>query len=171
MAVNNCKVGVLAVENFVLVDVYFSKPWTKLFAVGLGVAFAYLYSQILEYRELATSVDKSLSFPKIDMLHKRALLSHLMFFVGLTIFIFDLLIGHPAIAAPYEWSKTQNILYFTLCRFSFTFAFVLLLLPVFLGHKTILQHALSHPVFLAAAKVVFFVALTHPIIIALLYNR
>ena len=47
----------------------------------------------------------------------------------------------------------------------------MLLLPVFLGHKSIIQHALSSRVILACAKVTYFVALAHPIIIALLYNR
>ena len=50
----DCKVGVLAVENANLVDRYFSKPWTKLFAVGLGVSLSWVYSLILEYRDLET---------------------------------------------------------------------------------------------------------------------
>ena len=37
---NQLKVGVLAVENYHLLDKYFSKPWTKLFAVILGIMFA-----------------------------------------------------------------------------------------------------------------------------------
>lgn len=49
------KVGMLAVENIQLVDKYFSKPWTKLFAVVIGVCLAHLYHQILEYRDLKES--------------------------------------------------------------------------------------------------------------------
>ena len=93
-----------------------------------------------------------------------------MFFTGLFVFCFDLLIGHPAIAAPYAWSTLQNQLYFSLCRLSFTAAFPLLLLPVFLGHKSILLSALTCSQILACAKVTYIVALTHPIIIAFLYN-
>lgn len=37
------KVGVLAVENMDLVDKYFSKPWTKLFAVAIGISLAHFY--------------------------------------------------------------------------------------------------------------------------------
>ena len=50
MIINACiigyyeiKVGVLALENMELVDKYFSKPWTKLFAVAIGISLAHLY--------------------------------------------------------------------------------------------------------------------------------
>ena len=172
----DCKVGVLAVENTELVDKYFSKPWTKLFAVGLGVWFAWVYCEILKYRSLGGRTETSANcerkekYPTLHWLHRAPLTSNAIFFLGLFIFLFDLLIGHPAIAAPYAWTTLQNQLYFSICRFSFTFAFILMLLPVFLGHKPIFQHAVSTPFILACAKTTYFVALAHPIIIALLYN-
>jgi uncharacterized metal-binding protein len=64
MIINACiigyyelKVGVLAVENMNLVDKYFSKPWTKLFAVAIGISLADLYHKILEYREYKAKDD------------------------------------------------------------------------------------------------------------------
>lgn len=44
------KVGVVAVENMDLLDKFFSKPWTKLGAVALGVIFARFYMKLLRYR-------------------------------------------------------------------------------------------------------------------------
>jgi len=54
----NCKAGFLAIENNYLMSVYMTKPWVRLFAVGTGVAFAYLYAQILEYRDVPTAAEK-----------------------------------------------------------------------------------------------------------------
>ena len=97
--------GVLAVENYGLVDKYFSKPWTKLFAVALGVYFANLYVTILAYRKCQSHRDRKENFPWVHYLHEHALPSHLMFWLGIFQIIYGLLLAHPAIADPYSWSN------------------------------------------------------------------
>ena len=62
------KVGVFAIENYSLLDKVFSKPWTKLFALAIGVAFANLYMQILSYRK-HNPEEKKLLFPTLHFLH------------------------------------------------------------------------------------------------------
>jgi hypothetical protein len=38
-------------------------------------------------------------------MHKSRILNESMFLIGLILIIFDLLIGHPAIADPYKWTN------------------------------------------------------------------
>ena len=132
------KVGVLAVENMDLVDKYFSKPWTKLFAVAIGISLAHFYTKILEYRVLKIDdIEKKLQHPFLFKMHKSRLINEILFYLGVSIITFDLFIGHPAIADPYCWTNIQNMLYFSLCRCSFTIGIALTLIPVFCGHKSI----------------------------------
>ena len=48
----NLKTCIIALEDYALLDRYYSKPWTKLFAVGLGIYFANIYMNILAYRRV-----------------------------------------------------------------------------------------------------------------------
>jgi len=38
-------------------------------------------------------------------MHKNRLINEIMFLTGGALIIFDLLIGHPAIADPYKWTN------------------------------------------------------------------
>ena len=78
--------------------------------------------------------------PILSFMHKSRNINELIFFAGISIITFDLLIGHPAIADPYCWSNIQNILYFSICRCSFTLGIAMTLIPVFFGHKNIFKN-------------------------------
>lgn len=63
------RVGVFAAENVNLVDQYFTKPWTKVFATAIGVYSANLYMDILDYRKVYNEEFKRESYPWIHYLH------------------------------------------------------------------------------------------------------
>jgi len=136
----------------------------------MGVSLANLYHQILEYRKLKNSEIKQKLHPFLFYMHKSRCLNELIFCLGALIITFDLLIGHPAIADPYCWSNIQNMLYFSLCRCSFTLGILMTIVPVLFGHKNIFKNVVGSQLFRVCGKTTFIIALTHPIIISLLYN-
>jgi len=164
------RVGVLATENYLLMDHFYSKPWTKLSATALGVYAASLYMDILKYRKCQGEEEKKDQFPWLHYLHKSPALGHLMFHTGLICFIIGLTIGCPAIADPYSWSNLQNMIGFSVFRFIFTFGLFLTLLPQFLGHANFFHQTLRAGNFLCLAKTTYIIALLYPVFIGLLYN-
>ena len=90
--------------------------------------------------------------------------------LGVITLAFDLIIAHPAIADPYKWSMVQNVLYWSLVRFSFTAAFPLITFPIFIGYGSIFKSFATSPLVLACAKAVFIVSLIFPMVISLYYN-
>lgn len=162
------RVGTLVIENMQMVNKYFSKPWTKLFAVALGVSFAQFYMSLLRYRKGTRAEKEDQKF--LHWLHKSCWLSPLVFLIGWAGFVFCLLIGHRDIADPYNWTVTQCAAYFALVRPLFSICMLMTMFPVFLGHMPIYKAVLSSQALRVSAKSVFLIALTHPIVIAFLYN-
>jgi hypothetical protein len=46
----NFVVGGISMEAYWIIDGFFSKPWTKLFAVAYGLALCKFYHSILDFR-------------------------------------------------------------------------------------------------------------------------
>jgi hypothetical protein len=102
------RAGFFAVENYNLLDKLFSKPWTFLHGVSLGVSMAYLYIQILNYRKEPLESNKIKKFPQVHYLMNSPYLSYFSIILGNGLIVFNMLIGHPAIADPYSWTMLEN---------------------------------------------------------------
>ena len=124
---------------------------------------SYLYFTILQYR-------KGDSTPKVAYLHDHSWPSSFMILLGLSLIIFNLMIGHPAIADPYSWSTLENQLYMSVFRVSYVFALCLILTSMLTGKFNRGLYLLSSSNMRALGKITFVNAIISPIVIALLYN-
>lgn len=91
------RAGVFAVENYHLLDDLFAPPQGHLVCTTTGVAMSYIYYSILLYRKGGES-------RMMAYLHNNSWPSYVMIYLGVATVLFNLTIGHPAIADPYSWS-------------------------------------------------------------------
>jgi|TARA_B110000285_G_C15098716_1_gene603661 hypothetical protein len=97
----------MAEENYSLLDLCVSKPWTKIQGCCAGVTAAWLYFNILQYRK-QPEFDQKMNYKFIHFLHQSWWASKMMYLVSLSIIGTCLFIGHPAISDPYLWDTLQN---------------------------------------------------------------
>ena len=164
------RAGFFAVENYNLLDKLFSKPWTFLHGVSLGVSMAYLYIQILNYRKELVDSEKIRRFPQVHYLMNSPILSYVSIILGNGLIVFNFLIGHPAIADPYSWTMLENQLYCSVVRVTYNVGCFMIIIPMFLGHFNFGKYLMSTSLMRAIGKLSFLVALILPLAIGLLYN-
>lgn len=165
---NGFRVGGISLENYWVVDVFFSKPWTKLFAVAFGLTLCKFYHSILDYRQ-ASNEERS-EFAKIDKfvrLPKTFLAIYVFMWV---VFVGCLYCAHTGISHPYSWSLAKNAAYYSLARAGFTFGIAMQLAVIFLGHVPIFTSGMQNPAVCALGKIPYSISLTYPIIIGFVYN-
>jgi len=122
-----------------------------------------MYWCILNYRKGEDS-------PKIAYLHNNSWTCFVMLFMGIFLVMFNLLIGHPAIADPYLWSTLENQLYMSVLRLSYVIALCLILIPIFTGKFNLGMHLLSSSNMRALGKLTYVNVIIAPIVISLLYD-
>jgi hypothetical protein len=142
---------------------FFSKPWTRIDIVALGVVAARLYCDLLDYRECSPE-QKWMKHPKIHKLHQNPKISRWLFLFGLALVFTDLIVGRPQKAAPWE-----KIAFFSLLRLAYCFGVLLTLLPMVLGHFNIGMRFMLSGHFKALGKLTLTVSLLHPVALALLF--
>ena len=94
-----------------------------------------------------------------------------LFLIGLGLVLTNLLIGHSAIADPYSWTMTENLLYYTLTRPTYTLGMYLILFVMLAGGLSYGKAFLSLPVFRVLGKLCFESALITPIMVQLIYSQ
>ena len=94
------RAGGIVLENYWIVDAFFSKPWTKLFAVAYGLALCKFYHSVLDFRK---SNNKH-SFTKILKMHRLKKTFTAFFVLGFCTIVACLYCGFPGISHPYSWS-------------------------------------------------------------------
>ena len=129
---NGFRAGNITLENYWVVDVFFSKPWTKLFATAFGLILCKFYHSVLKYRN-AEPEDRH-KFEVITKLRKLKTTSLVTFILMWGAIVACLYCGHNGISHPYSWSLAQNACYYSLARATFTFAVAVQLAIIFLGH-------------------------------------
>ena len=60
---NHLRAGIFAEENYSLLDLCVSKPWCKIQSCCIGVAMAWLYFNIVQYRKKSEFEQKSMKNP------------------------------------------------------------------------------------------------------------
>lgn len=76
----------------------------KIHVFAIGVFAAHCYMKILDFRRLPDEESRKAKYPLINFMHHSNVTHLIMFLLGFGLVMFNLLIGHSAIAAPYSWS-------------------------------------------------------------------
>ena len=93
-----------------------------------------------------------------------------MIFTGIFLVMFNLLIGHPAIADPYLWSTLENQLYMSVLRLTYIIALCFILIPMFTGKFNRGMYLMSSSNMRALGKITCINCIISPIVISLLYD-
>mmetsp|Transcript_21271 Transcript_21271/g.15276 ORF Transcript_21271/g.15276 Transcript_21271/m.15276 type:complete len:207 (-) Transcript_21271:183-803(-) len=110
----------------------------------MGVYFAYFYHEILKYRKLTDEDDKK-KHKVIHSLYKKKWALNLMFVLGVILVFGMLMISHSAIAKPYSWSMSLNIIWFTFSRVIYCSGMFLIAAAIFMGGITLGKAFLRRP--------------------------
>ena len=82
----------------------------------------------------------------------------------------DLLIAHTALADPYSWSMTQNILFFGLTRTTYSCGGMLIAFSIFFGSFNLGKEVLLRPFFMMGGSLCLVSALITPLMLSLNFN-
>jgi hypothetical protein len=93
-----------------------------------------------------------------------------MTLVGLFFVIFDLTIARSAIAEPYSWTMTQNIMYYSFTRWTYVIGGFLIAFSIFFSPNSFIREFLRRPLFILAGSLCLLNALITPLVIQLNYN-
>ena len=163
--------GPFSEEDWYLFAYGFQKPFLKIHTYAMGVTAAFIYMKVLDYRQLPDEAAKRAKHPVIHYLHGSSLLKMTMFAVGFGLILANLLIGHSAIAAPYSWTVTENVLYYTLTRPTYALGVHMILFVFFIDGFSLGKAFLSLPLFRTLGKLTFESALITPIMVQLIYSQ
>lgn len=163
--------GPFSEEDWYLFAYTFQKPFLKVHTYAMGVTAAHLYLKVLDYRRLPDQAARAATHPVIHYIHGSSLTHALLFVTGFALVATNLLIGHSAIADPYSWTVTQNVIYYTLTRPTYTLGVHMILFVMFTGGFTFGKEFLSLPVFRSMGKLTFESALITPIMVQLIYSQ
>ena len=96
------RAGGIVLENYWIVDAFFSKPWTKLFAVAYGLALCKFYHSVLEFRE--SNNRHSSRFANIVQMMRLKKTFTAFFVLSWFGIVACLYCGFPGIDHPFNWS-------------------------------------------------------------------
>lgn len=127
--------------------------------------------KILDFRRLPDEESRKAKYPLINFMHHSNVTHVIMFLLGFGLVMFNLLIGHSAIAAPYSWSQAENVASFILMRPLYVFGIWLILFVFFTGGFTFGKAFLARTIFRVLGKLAFESALITPLMVQLIYSQ
>ena len=164
-AANDFKAGPLAIENYFVFSFLTNKPYAKVGFQSIGVLFAFLYLEFLDYKR----TNDSEAHPKMSYYAKRRWISFILFILGGGLIIFSLLSGFEAFKKPYIWPLWLNLLYFGLNRYLHVLGAMIILFVILMKHFRGGQKLIGNKFMRFLAKITFIGGLISPIIIYDLY--
>ena len=138
--------------------------------LAIGIFSAFIYMKILDFRRIPDEETRKLRYPWINFVHHSTCTHAIIFCIGLGFVLTTLLIGHSAIAAPYSWTMTENVFYFTLTRNFFAIGIHMILFVFFSGGFTFGKVFMGRPIFRVLGKLSFESALITPMMVQLIYS-
>jgi len=168
---NGLRAGPFAEENWYLFGYLFQKPFFKINTFAMGITSAFLYMKILDFRRIPDEETRKAKYPWINFVHHSTATHVIMFAVGFGFVLFNLLIGHSAIAHPYSWSMTENAFYFTFTRLFYVLGIHMILFVFFTGGFTFGKAFMGRPIFRVLGKLCFESALITPLMVQLIYSQ
>ena len=133
--------------------------------MACGVFAAHCYMKILDFRRIPDEESRRKAHPIINYMHHSTLIHTLMFLLGIAIIFFCLLYPHTAIAHPYSWTMTENIISMALQRPVYVAGIWLIMFVFFTGGLTFGKALLMRPIFRATGKLTFEAALITPLMV------
>ena len=165
------RAGPFAEENWYLFAYVFQKPWFKFTSFAMGIMAARIYMRVLSFRHQPEEEERKKRHPCLNKLHKSAILHSVMFLIGFGLVLFNLLIGHSAIASPYSWNMTENAVYFSLTRSTYVLGVWLILFTFFTGGFTLGKAFMGRTIFRVLGKLTIESALITPMMVQLIYSQ
>ena len=138
------KIGFFNHTTYNIIIAIIAKPWTKIQNLGQGAILAYVYFNILKYREQKTEEERKCRFPKLHHWHHSSFVSYTLLSVGCSIIGLNLAGKFNAFKDPGATSKAVNLFYYGTSRISYVFALSCLILNMFLGNTTPIKAMLSY---------------------------
>ena len=149
-----------------------NKPNEKLGSYAVGVVLAFYYvDNILAYRKEVYPEERRRKYPIVSFFNRYPSFGWVFVLIGVFLIFFDLFVSFPAIAAPYSWSNTQNMLYMALSRTCYALGCAFVLFAILLGIFEVGKKGLTNCYFRIGGKIAFESALLHPIVIGLFFDR
>ena len=149
----------------------FQKPFFKIHVFAMGIFAAHCYMKILSFRRIPDEETRQAKHPIINYMHHSNLCHVIMFMVGFGLVLTNLLIAHSAIAAPYSWTMTENIISFMLMRPLYVIGTWLILFIFFTGGFTFGKAFMGRAIFRVLGKLAFESALITPLMVQLIYSQ
>ena len=137
----------------------------KFHVYAIGICAAFFYMKILAFRRIPDEETRMARYPVINYIHRNTWTHVVMFMTGFGLIMVNLLINHSAIAAPYSWTMTENVLDFCITRPTYVIGLWLILFTFFTGGFTFGKAFLSRPLFRVLGKLAFESALITPLMV------
>uniref|UniRef100_A0A7S3IWR1 Acyltransferase 3 domain-containing protein n=1 Tax=Strombidium inclinatum TaxID=197538 RepID=A0A7S3IWR1_9SPIT len=128
------KIGFLHTTNYFLLQAIISKPWTKTANIGFAFIMVDIYFQILAYRKVKASAEKSLKFPVLHKIHTKGWLGNLILLGGLALIFTNFFFCTHWNADPMDATKFGNAIYYGLSRPLWILGVAMVLFSIFTGH-------------------------------------
>ena len=148
--------GLFAPQDVAIFRLFVNKPYTKLYAVFLGIQMAFIYKHVDQTNPLSLT-----SFMSLKTNTK---LRVFLWLLTVTVLGYVSLAPYPAQVSPMKWSNFHNALFITLTRPMFIMALMLLMVLLFTSEKCWLYRMLSHPVWLPMGRLTYAVYLIFPVV-------
>ena len=126
--------------------------------------------KVLDFRRIPDEETRKAKHPVINYMHHSNLTHVIMFLVGFALVMTNLLIGHSAIASPYSWTMTENVLYFTLTRPTYAIGIHMILFVFWTGGFTFGKAFIGRALFRVLGKLSFESAMITPLMVQLIYS-
>jgi peptidoglycan/LPS O-acetylase OafA/YrhL len=167
----NLTAGAYTLENWYMYAQYLNKPYCKLQVHAIGILFAILYFDLIEYRRIKQRNEEiaKAEFPKVHFISTNYWVGKLILYAGLTMIITNLFISYGCTKTPYAWSNVGNMVYFSLTRFCYSLGWICIAFYIILGHTKVGKVLLASAAFNGCGRLVYPAYLISPIIMMVVY--
>lgn len=139
------KIGFLHHDNYFLLQGIIAKPWTKISCIGFGVLLAYIYHNILGFREQKTDEDRQKNYPVINWFRiQKKWIGWAFIIIGLTAIFGNLALPVNNYADPNAASDFMNAFYFGFSRPAWVFGIFCVCIAIFTGKFGIARAILAN---------------------------
>lgn len=154
---NHMAAGLFAPQDVAIFRILVNKPYTKLYAIFLGIQMAFWYKRALQ--------DNSLTYLKNSTPLRVAL-----YVLVVTLLGYVTLSPYPAQVDPMKWSNFHNSIFIALTRPLFIMSLMLLMVLLFTSDRNWLMRMLSHGMWCPLSKLSYIVYLVFPLVNATLLS-
>jgi peptidoglycan/LPS O-acetylase OafA/YrhL len=154
--------GLFAPQDLYIFMAFVNKPYTKIYAIFLGIGMALIYDSIQIYKvNLANNIEFKSSWKWLA--HNKCLILF-SYLIGLTAIGYTTLAPLPANTAPMKWTHLQNTLFITFSRPLFLIGIMLIMTNLVLENGRLLRNALSASFWVPLSRLSYVIYLIFPVI-------